>query len=218
VRIPFSGYIQQPLSGGLATTYLAPTAAGLGIPRLTTASDPFEKYRFTQFRFRLLCDAGSTTGDSVACFIGKSAATAGVSTLLQAFETGIFSFVSTKQTVHGSWVNVPKTVLAGMLQWYQTQGGNAASDTEEDNQGTLYFVGSGTSNLHIEVRGMIELAVAADPANTPASLQSLLAKKELLEKRICEARIAGTIARDQEKDKLVSLFPVLKALTPASKQ
>lgn len=212
IRLNFRAYVALTLAGGLSNVNLAPTSTGLGIARLTTASDVFEKYRFTRVKFRLICDTGSTTGDSVICFMGKTLATSGVATLLQAYETNCYSFVSTKQTVHGQWCSIPKTILRGMLPWYQTQGGNGASDTEEDNQGVFYLVGSGTATLHFEIVGTIELATPADPTNTPMAVEAYRAANALLQNRLS---LYISNREKLENERKESVLRILQSINPA---
>jgi len=177
ITVRFKGTPIFTLAAGALNFPLAPTAAGLGIPFLTTESDGFEKFCFLKLKVRLLCDAGSTAGDSTVSFVGKPITTAGVSTILQASETQNFSLVTTKMTVHGNWFNIPKETLQGLLPWYQTQGGTAGSDTEEDNQGIFYLTGSGTSTLRVEFVGTLRLGAPVDPANSPLWGERLLRAK-----------------------------------------
>jgi len=218
VKVPFSAIIIVTPAGGVASVNVAPTAAGLGIPRLTTVSDPFEKYKFRSFRFRVVQNGtGAATFDQVVAYVGKTATTVALTTLLELTETGNYSILSSGNTSNGNWVNVPKSILAGMLPWYQTQGGNAASDTEEDNQGTLYLLGSATQPIHLEVRGVIDLSMAADPANTPTPVGVLQKRIELMEERLRAAKLIDENERDRERAKLVALFPALGHLAPTKR-
>jgi len=210
--IRFKARVSTTLSGGAANVPVAPTAGGLNIPKLTTASDAFEKYKFTRLRFRLICDAGSNAADSAVGYVGKTSTTTAVTTLGEIFELNTYSYVTTKQTVHGNWVNVPKSILRGMLPWYQTQGGNGASDVEEDNQGTLYFVGSASLVLTIEMIGTLELAQQADPLNTPLTPSAYQAALTTLEHRK-QLTVALREKRDmQARLQLLRLFPQLQSV------
>jgi len=218
VRVPFSGLVSVALVAAAANVNVAPTAAGLNIPRLTTVSDPFQKYRFTSFRFRVIQNgSGVLATDQCACYLGKTQATNPINNLAEMMETGCFSLLSSGNTVNGNWASVPKSILRGMLTWYQTQGGNAASDTEEDNQGTLYLIGAGTNQFHLEVKGVIELDVPSDIANTPQSVQTLERKLESIQTQLSNAQAQRERELEEERAKLVRLFPALSHLVPAKR-
>lgn len=206
VKVPFKCYTAITLAGGLGNFPCAPTAAGINVPRLTTVSDAFQKYRFTSLKFRLLLDAGSSAADSAMAFVGKSIVNSTLNTIPEMFETGFCSFVSTKQTMHGQWVNVTKSILRGTLPWYQTQAGNSSSDAEEDNQGQFYFISSGTPTLHVEFVGVVELATPVDPSNSPLPEGAYEAARAALDARLQATRLAREKSDELKRKEIVRLL------------
>jgi hypothetical protein len=211
----FQGSQTYTLVGGEVNFAIEPTAAGINLPRLTTLTDPFLRYRFRELTFQLMCDTASTMADTAACIVAKDVLNTAVGSILQASETGVCSYVSTKQTVHGQKVKVPRDVLCGLETWYQTQGGGAGIDQEEIAQCECYiFQAAGTPAIRIWWWGVIECAGPVDPANSP--IPEALYSRELENlKRRYQLYLTNLKAKDDvTRGQLQRLYPQLAILGP----
>jgi hypothetical protein len=214
----FQGSQTYTLSSGSLNFAIEPTAAGINLPRLTTLTDPFLRYRFRELSFQLMCDSNSVTGDTAVCIASKDVLNTAIGSILEASETGVCSYVSTKQTVHGHKVKVPRNVLCGLETWYQTQGGGTGVDQEEIAQCEAYIFQVGSSNDVIRIWwwGVIECAGPVDPANSPIP-EALYSRELVTLKRRYQLYIDGLKAKDDvTRGQLQRLYPQLAFLGPPS--
>jgi hypothetical protein len=156
VAIPFR-YVDSVSATGSAN--VAPTLT----PRLLAIADDFDEYRFIKLRFRIR--RSLATGDFAVNY------TPGITdnpptTIVRVSEQLSSLLSSSQETIPSPWVNVSKQQLAGYHPWYKSVAG-AGVGSDEEIQGALYYVNSGTFAGFIEMEGVCEFRAAANSATTP---------------------------------------------------
>ncbi len=175
VKIPFKFLSTFSLSGGVGSVPLQPVS----FSRVLEIADAYDLYRFVRLRYRLRSPATSFGTQGAAYYPGVTDTTP--TTLVQLGENMHSVFVMSGETVPSNWHTVPRQALSGMLPWYKTIAGSL--DTSEEQQGTLYIVGTGTETVYLELEGLVEVKAPASIANTPAARRERaqrLAKERLL--------------------------------------
>lgn len=208
---PFHAVVAYTLSGGVLAVPIRPDASGIAIPRLTTAADVWALWRMKRFRFRLLCNTQSTAVDSVVGYYGKAPATTAPATVQTITELGKFSLVTTKQTSHGQWVRVPKSLMMGQMPFYQTQGGSTGADVAEEDCGTMYLFGSSTGPLSVEISGTILFKSPVDGTNTPLSLPAAMRALAVAQQELELAQKCHDAVVEKERQRLLRILGVDEA-------
>ncbi len=194
--VPFKSYLGILLATGKNSTVVAPINPLSS--RLAGIADEYQLYRMTKFRFRIHPVASTAVaGESIiTAYIPNviDATPAWVdlnenvnSAMIMAGTTTDASGTpsnSAPQLCPTNWVNVPRSVLRGSLEWYKAVPGTFA--TWDENQGVLCTASSVTSStvgVFIEIDGICEFTGPADPGATPAlrAAQRLAERQRLLE-------------------------------------
>ena len=163
VKVPFSITASVTLATGRSIIILYPNQFG----RLTAIADNWQEYRFTQVKFRLLVPATSANEYVIMSYYpGVTDATPAITDLN---EVPVSAQISLIKTTDSEWINIPRSVLAGMMSWYKTVPGSI--DAGEEQQGAFYIASSNaasTAQIRFQLMGVIEFTGSADPGSTPA--------------------------------------------------
>ena len=184
--MPFRSFIATALSGGVSTIPVSPNSNLC--TRLLALADNYAQYRFLDLKYRMFRVSGATSVQAAAFISGVT--DTGPSSILTGVETGNATILGAIQTVPSDWVNVPRSILAGQLPYYKTVVGSP--DAIDEIQGNLYLLGTGTENVHVEVRGTIEFKQPVDAANTPSlevRARRILEKEKARLQRLAELSV-----------------------------
>lgn len=147
------------LVGGALTIPLQPSSFN----QVSGLADNYEFYRVTRLMFRIQ-RSGTITGNQTMCYVAGVTDTPPSSASLasQALDSCV---VTTTTTVPSNWVSVPNSRLASYQQWFKTIVGSP--DPSVENQGNIFFGGSGTDGVFYEIKATYQFRVPCNTALTP---------------------------------------------------
>lgn len=156
--VPFHVVAQKTCSSNVAVQELNPGAGWSA--RLAAIAEGYSLYRITKLKFRQ-CVNGTSSGVSYVADVADAG-----SVSPNFFNNNYSCFMASVQTVPSEWINVPRSILKGALDWYKSLGGTAT--TWEEVNGSLYFWSSGATDvIRYELRGVMEFKGPVDPAQVP---------------------------------------------------
>lgn len=175
--------------------------------RFLQEADAWTLFRFRSLRFRIFGGTSHTAaGDLACCGVQEGAPDTPAATEATVLELiPSIAHAGAGQTVWSEWVQVPSSVLAGQMPWYQTVLGTFPAVAEVPF--TFCFFGTSTGVIKFEVRYTVEFKSQAAAGNTPQSI--------LLAERLREEREAQRVAKERGRLLEVLALPGLKAVPSA---
>lgn len=134
---------------GVVTAVVTPQ--GTPFAGVNEVGDQFDLFRVSRLRYRLHpMDPTDTVNQGVCFYPDVDIQT---QTISQLAESPLAAVQTPFCGVPSRWINVPRSQLKGMLDWYKcTQD---AGSTEFEIQGSLQMVGGLSSSVRLEVEGII---------------------------------------------------------------
>lgn len=149
--VAFHALTTATLSGvtGTQTVTVSPNSAGLA--GLNDIADQFDLYRLARLRYRLHpMDPTDTTNQGAAYYPDVDIQT---QTVAQLAESPLAAVITPFCGVPSRWINVPRSQLKGMLDWYKCTADAGA--TEFETCGLIQIAGGLSDTARIEIEGIM---------------------------------------------------------------
>ncbi len=162
-------FFLQTLSGGAGS--FGPIPANLGTS-IQSVSDGYDLFRIRALKFRIFALTG---GAAAACIssVPNTVPTASRTQLMEILES--VDHEGPAQTVWSEWVHVRPPTFSGPFPWYHTRTGTF--DVTEYQPCTIYFAGTGTNTVQVQIRVVYDFR---DPIPTVSTPMEIAMRKELL--------------------------------------
>jgi len=207
-RVPFHAIDPITLAAGSNSLPCSPNNSLSS--RLAGIADDFDEYRLIKLRYRVRIDNTSSSSPAGAAFYPGVLTTA-PTTIATLGENPYISVRFATDDVVLPYTVIPRGILAGEQSWYKAQ--KAPITADDAIPGTIYFVGTGSDVINLEVDGMFEFRGESDPVNTPAPVSVLVAKMERLAASLEVARRLEAEAAQKERTRLLKLLSFTETST-----
>ncbi len=179
----------QTLSAGAQQLQLTPSSMGTSIQ---SVSDGFALFRIRSLRFRIFAFTGGCAAGVITS--NPNAGPTGSRAILMELPDAV-NHEASLQTVPTEWIHVRKATVAGPFEWYHTRAGTY--DVTEYVPCTMFFVGSGTNVVNVEIRCMFEFKDPVPTSSTPMAVtlrkQIRLAEDEEVVRAVRERTLRGLL-------------------------
>jgi len=169
---------------GVAGIYPALLVIPPNFPRPAQVVDSYEEYRLKRLRYRIF-PVGSQANLSTTAIAYYPTVLTGVPSFSTSYDNPTVLTLLPTEVKPSDWKVVSKAILAGLQPWYKSE---AAVLTAADSvPGQIWVTAlsiSQTTVIGVEVDGAFEYRGEVNPAQTPASLVSLLRQQAQLTERI----------------------------------
>jgi len=150
------------LAAGVAALSIAPQFLGTSI---AAVSDGFTLFKIKSLKFRIFALSGGAACGVMAS-IPNTAPNTSRGVLMELLDA--VDHEAGSQTQWSEWVHVRRATYAGPLEWYHTRTGTY--DTTEVVPCSMYFSGTGTNIVNLEIFASFQFKDPAPTAATPMAL------------------------------------------------